>query len=163
MCVLDIAGEVLKATNIGKALNTLEENRRMGNYQATLMMEQGRQAERETAYQRQEGIEEARRKKLNAILKMGDKKAAIAARNIALSSQTALNLVDDEKLNGELNALTTLKKSEYTAKAYMDRANDYYRKAGLQSFKTKNNYRAGLRQLGTDFEMQFLREFIAAA
>ncbi len=163
MCVLDIAEEVLKATNIGRALTTLEEQRKMGNYQATLMAEEAKKSEKEAAYQRQEGIEEARRQRLNAILKMGDKKAAIASNNIALASATAINAVDDEKLNGELNALTTLKKSEYTARAYIDRANDYYRRAGLQSFKTKNNYRSGLRQLGTDLEMQFIKGFIGAA
>ena len=163
MCVLDIAGEVLKATNIGRALTTLEEQRKMGNYQAALMAEEARKSEKEAAYQRQEGIEEARRPRLSAILKMGDKKAVMASNNIALTSATAMNAVDDEKLNGELNALTTLKKSEYTAQSYIDRANDYYRKAGLQSFKAKNNYRSGLRQLGTDLEMQFIKGFIGAA
>ena len=102
MCVLEIAGGVLKE------YQQINYQKKLGNYQSSLMILQGKQAEQEAAYQRQEGIEEARRQKLNAILRMGDKKTAIAGRNIALSSQTALNTVEDEKINGELNALTTL-------------------------------------------------------
>ncbi len=156
MCVLAIAGGALAVSQVFKQYQDINYQRQVGNYQAALMLEQGRQAEREAAYQRQEGIEEARRQKLNAILKMGDKKAAIAARNIALSSQTALNTVDDEKLNGELNALTTLKNSERKAQTYIDRANDYYRNAQLQSFQTKKKYRENLYNFGTNLGMKTL-------
>ncbi len=148
MCVLEIAGGVLAVSGLLKEYQQINYQKKLGNYQAALMLSQGKQAEQEAAYQRQEGIEEARRQKLNAILKMGDKKTAIAGSHIALSSQTALNAVEDEKINGELNALTTLKKSEHSAQAYIERANDYYRNAGLKSFQTKNNYRKGLLDLG---------------
>ena len=64
----------------------------------------------------------------------------IAAGNLGVTSQTSLNIVDDEKLNGELDALTTLKTAEQKYATYIDKANQYYANAELSATKAKNAY-----------------------
>ena len=80
---------------------------------------------------------------------MGKVKSKIASGNIALSSQTALNLVDDEKLNGELSALNTLKVSQRRSDAYLQQTGQYYSNAQLNSFNNKNNYKNNLFSAAT--------------
>ena len=125
-------------------IKEIQTQKAESEYQTELYTKQAEKAEKDAAYVRQEGIEEARRKRLQSILNMGEEKTSLAAGNIGLSSQMAINIVDDEKLNGELDALTTLKDSEREAQKYMDRADQYYSQAGLASFKSKNRYSNGL-------------------
>lgn len=112
----------------------------IGDYQTKLITNEAKIAENNAKYELQEGIEESRRKKLQSILNMGEQKSNIAAGNIALSSQTAINILDDEKLNGELDALNTLKSSEHRAESYFQQADKLYANAGLNSFRNKQNY-----------------------
>ena len=125
-------------------IKEIQTQKAESEYQTELYTKQAKKAEKDAAYVRQEGIEEARRKRLQSILNMGEEKTNLAAGNIGLSSQMAINIVDDEKLNGELDALTTLKDSEREAQQYMDRAEQYYEKAGLASFRSNNRYANGL-------------------
>ncbi len=125
-------------------IKEIQTQKAESEYQTEFLTKQAKKAEKDAAYVRQEGIEEARRKRLQSILNMGEEKTNLAAGNIGLSSQMAINIVDDEKLNGELDALTTLKDSEREAQKYMDRAEQYYAQAGLTSFRSKNRYSSGL-------------------
>lgn len=125
-------------------IKEIQTQKAESEYQTEFLTKQAKKAEKDAAYVRQEGIEEARRKRLQSILNMGEEKTNLAAGNIGLSSQMAINIVDDEKLNGELDALTTLKDSEREAQKYMDRAEQYYAQAGLTSFRSKNRYANGL-------------------
>ena len=125
-------------------IKEIQTQKAESEYQTELYTKQAEKAEKDAAYVRQEGREEARRKRLQSILNMGEEKTSLAAGNIGLSSQMAINIVDDEKLNGELDALTTLKDSEREAQKYMDRAEQYYAQAGLTSFRSKNRYSSGL-------------------
>lgn len=107
----------------------------VNNYNIQMLEQQAKISERNAAYERQEGINEARKQRLKAIQNMNAQKVAIASGNIMLSSSTALSLVDDEKLNGELNALDILNSSERRSQNYLDSAKNYYQRAGLQSYK----------------------------
>lgn len=109
-------------------------------YQSELYVKDAEKAKSDAAYERQTGIEDARNKRLQAILNMGEAKTTIASGNIATSSQTALNIIDDEKLNGELDALTTIRNSEKKAQDYLYQSDQYYAQAGLTSFKSKSQY-----------------------
>jgi len=108
-------------------------------YQASLAVQQAEKAKKDAAYERQTGIEEARNQRLQAILNMGEEKTNIAAGNISNNSQTALNILDDSKLNGELDALTTLKKSDKRANDIMFNSDNYYSAAALTSFSARRN------------------------
>ncbi len=130
-------------------IKEIQTQKAESEYQTELYTKQAKKAEKDAVYVHQEGIEEARRKRLQSILNMGEEKTSLAAGNIGLSSQMAINIIDDEKLNGELDALTTLKDSEREAQKYMDRAEQYYEQAGLASFRSKNRYSNAL--FGTSF------------
>lgn len=122
----------------------------IGDYQTKLITNEAKIAENNAKYELQEGIEESRRKKLQSILNMGEQKSNIAAGNIALSSQTAINILDDEKLNGELDALNTLKSSEHRAESYFQQADKLYANAGLNSFRNKQNYKSKQKTIWTN-------------
>ncbi len=140
-----VANLIISASEIYQAGTSKAES----EFQADQLVRQAKNAEQNAAYERQEGIEEARRQRLQAILNMGEQKTNIASGNIALSSEMALNLVEDEKLNGELDALTTLKESERRAESYMQSAQKYYEDAALVSFKAKNAFTSTLlKQFG---------------
>lgn len=113
-------------------------------YQSALAVQQAEKAKTDAAYERQTGIEEARAQRLQAILNMGEEKANIAAGNISTNSQTALNIVDDAKLNGELEALNTLRESEKRANDYMFSSENYYSQAALTSFSANRNYTSSI-------------------
>ena len=155
MCVIDDVANIISTSsgmigNVITGMSNLKLQKAQGIYKTNLMLLEAKQAEKDAAYERQEGIEQARKERLNSILNMGAKKAAFAASNIAVSSQTALNAVDDEKLNGELSALTTLKTSERRAQSYSDRAISLYNNAALNSFNTKQSYKMGGMNLFKD-------------
>ncbi len=97
-------------------------------------------AESEAAYERQEGLEESRKVKLNAIKNMGNIKSKMAASNLVSISGTALNLYDDEKSFAELSAIDILDKSEKKAGIYLDKARDYYNQIHLTRINYKNAY-----------------------
>lgn len=111
--------------------------KKAAKHQTEVLISQAKKAERNAAIERQEGIDEARREKLDAILNMSEQKATIAASNLATTSQTSLNIMDDEKLNGELEALTTMKDAQRRSDAYLDSAEKYYNEAALNSFNSK--------------------------
>lgn len=136
----DIAKTVVDTIRTGIEIKKVVETKKEAKYQTELIKTQAKQSQQYAASERQEGIEEARRKKLQAILNMGDEKTAFASGNIALSSATALNVLDDEKQTGELDALLTLNSSEKSAEKYMRQSQRYYQNAALASFKAKNNY-----------------------
>ncbi len=141
MCeLITIATATAGVLSAVSGIYSAKSQKAAAEYQADLTVQQAEKAEKDAAYERQTGIEEARNQRLQAILDMGDEKAAFAAGNIAVSSQTALNAVDDARLNGELEALTTLRESERTADNYIFQAEQLYANAGLTSFNAKQNY-----------------------
>ncbi len=101
--------------------------------ESSLLRKQAQNAKNEAAVERQEGLEEARKTRLKAILQMGDTKTQLAAGNIATTAGTALNALDTDKLNGDIEALSTIKSSENRAKKYLSQADLYYEKASLSN------------------------------
>lgn len=97
-------------------------------------------AERNAAYERQEGIEDARQKRLKSIQNIGSYKASVAAGNIMTTSESAINLFDDEKLSGELDALKLLNSSERRAESYLNSAQSYYNNAEYLKYKRKQSW-----------------------
>ncbi len=151
MCVYSDVVQVLETVaNVVNSVIQVQEiraDRAESEYNIELYKAQAKKAEDNAIYERQEGIEEARKQRLNAILSIADEKSAIASSNLSLTGQTSLNLADDQKLNGELNALTTLKNSEKRANAYIDAANNYYMKAALSDRKANDNFKKNIISL----------------
>lgn len=133
----EIALKILKSVlEIKKAF----DEKREAEYQTEILRTEARQAKAQATEERQSGIEEARRIRLKSILNMSETKTDIASGNINLFSSTALNLLSDDKLNGELDALVTLKNSESKAKSYIRQSQKYYKDAALKVHQTKNKF-----------------------
>lgn len=148
MCVIEnpwdavkLVGEVVKTVvAVQKVRNAKAES----EYSAEVMEYEAKKAETKATEERQTGIEDARKQRLNAILNIADEKSGIAASNLSVNSQTSLNIFDDEKLNSEIDAMTTLKNANKRSDAYLDTSESYYRDAELTSFKAKRNYLLGM-------------------
>lgn len=122
-------------------------------YNNQLLENEAKSLKKEAAEVRQEGIEEARRKKLNAILNIAEDKTDVAASNLSVNSLTALNLFDDEKLNADIEAQNVLNSAEKKSNAYLEKSNEYYRKAQLSSYNFKNRYKQKyFNSLGSSFK-----------
>lgn len=137
MCVSAMAavGSALLASAV--KIQDAASKRKVELFQAEQNIKQAQIAERNAAYERQEGIDEARRQKLKAIQNMGVIKTNLASGNIYSSSETALNLADDEKFSGEMEALKLIDSSEKRAQVYFDSAQNYYARASLNKFRSK--------------------------
>ena len=145
MCIQDSLGSIVGSViPIFGGFNELYEQKALADYQNKQLLEQAKQARENAARERQEGIEEARNRRLQAILNMGDEKVAFATSNISLNSLTAINQTDNLKLNGELDALTTLKNANNRAEAYTRQADSIYSNYALGKYKAKRNFQKGM-------------------
>ena len=154
MCVLDgldVASAVVSAFRTVEIYQEVQQTKAQSKVEANALVNEAKTAKLQAAVERQEGIEEARRQRLSSILNMSKEKTLFASNNIATNSQTALNVFDDEKLNGELTALNTIKESEKSSDKYLDMANDYYKKASLVSFNSKQKQKEFYKELGGSF------------
>lgn len=138
MCELTFATFAIStAVATAAGLYSTDAKVKAQKYERNIAVQQAEKARTDAAYERQSGIEDARTQRLQAILNMGEEKASIASGNISVNSQTALNIIDDAKLNGELDALNTLKKSEKRANDYLFSSEQQYSNIALNSFKSK--------------------------
>ena len=119
----------------------------VSEYQNNEIMVQAEKMKDDAGKVRQAGIEEARNKRLQAILKMGSEKSKFAASNLSVSSDTLTDINSSIKENGELNALTCLNNAESRAQEYEFQADKLYSNAALRAFKDEQNYKAGQMQV----------------
>lgn len=143
MCIYEVTEIVTAVANAVSAAVKVQEARvekAQYEYESELYTSHAKKLENRATTELQNGIEKARKQRLNAILDGAEQTAIIASGNLGVTSQTSLNIVDDEKLNGELDALTTLKTAEQKYSTYIDKANQYYANAELSSQKAKNAY-----------------------
>lgn len=144
MCVDPVTATMITATVVSTASDIIQvskETKQLKN-QAKAEVEQAK-------LELQDGIEESRREKLKSILNMGETTTKIAAGNIMTSSLTALNAVDDEKMNGEADAISTVKSAYRRASNRFDKADMYYKQAKLKAKNVlgKSFQNAGLAAL----------------
>jgi len=136
------------AVTAGVTLSNISAQKKAAAYQIEQKKKEAKNAEMEAAYERQEGVEEARRQKMKSILSMADEKTKLAGSNIALTSGLVLNLENDNKLNSTLEALSTQKNAERRAAQYMNRRNSLYENARLISYNSRRNASNSYLQLG---------------
>lgn len=153
MCVyegLEIANAIITAYRTVDVYQESKAIRLQNEMEAEAFMKEAKIAKDQAAVERQEGLEESRRQKLLSILDMQKEKAFFASNNIMTTSETALNVMESEKLNGELMALNTLKEAEKNSDKYLAMANDYYEKASLSTFNAKQTKRTMFKELGKE-------------
>ena len=145
-----IATAAAAATSTAVTLSQVSAQKKSAAYQLEQNKKEAKNLEMQAAYERQEGVETARRQKISAILNMADDKAKMAGNNISMSSDTVLNLERDVKINSELNALTTLQNSEQKAQNLLDKRNSLYHNTTLIAFNSKLNTKTTYNQLGNN-------------
>ena len=121
MCVFSsvasgVASVVSTVSSVVIGLKQAANYSSIQKYQAEQNIVQAKIAERNAVYERQEGIEDAREKRLNAIKNIGTKMAVTASGNIMTSSETALNIF----------------------------AQYYYANAALKTYQSNNTMKNGL-------------------
>lgn len=135
MCT--IAAEVVNAAaQVAVAVYSEKQKADAHAAQTEFSLKQAKIAENKAGFARQDGIENARQKKLQAILSMANDKSKLASNNISLSSATALNLYDDVKQNADLSALNILNSAERQSQSYLQTADNIYFK--LSNTKKSN-------------------------
>ncbi len=135
MCT--IAAEVVNAAaQVAVAVFQEKQKADTRAAQTEISLKQAKIAENKAGFARQDGIENARQKKLQAILSMARDKSKLASNNISLSSGSALNLYEDEKQNADLSALNILDSAERQSQSYLQTADNIYFKL---SNTRKNN------------------------
>ena len=148
MCTMSTAATAaaaLLATVV--SAQQIQTQRTVAKYQVRQMEEEARRNKKKAEEVKTEGIEEARNQKLQAILKMGESTAKLAAGNLSSSSVTLLNVNQQHKLNGELEALNKVSDSEKSAENYEFQAEKLYSNAALTSYNSKQQYRMGMMKI----------------
>ncbi len=148
MCSVSTAATTATALlSAAISVQQIQTQKTVAKYQVQQMEAEAEHNKRLAEKEREEGIEEARNKRLQAILKMGDSTAKLAAGNLASSSVTLLNVNDQHKLNGELEALNTLNTTENNAENREFQAEKLYSNAALTSFNSKQQYKMGMMKV----------------
>ena len=135
----DVVSGIVQAVGAAIEWREIAITKAEAEYKAESLMKEANIVKEKAGIERQEGIEEAREKRLQSILKMGAIKTNTAAGNISVFSQNTLNLLEDEKLNGELEALNILEDSQKSSNSYMNKYDKLYSQAQLQSNYAKDN------------------------
>ena len=140
MCVITTTAGAAIATAITAIISSAVgvqsavSNRKVSKFQAEQNLRQAKIEEQKALYERQEGIEDAREKRLNAIKNMGKQKVQLASGNIMTSSQMALNIFEDENISGEIDALKLLDNSEKRAQTYLESSQKNQLNANLHNY-----------------------------
>jgi len=112
-------------------------------YQAKVAQENADIAQENASRERQQGIEESRLQRLKAAQNVANQSSAMASNGIDITQGTAVNLLDDTAMWGEMDALNTLANSESRARAYEQEANNFKNQSRLDYFASQNAYKAG--------------------
>ena len=135
MAITAIAGTAVSAFGQykeGQATKAANE------YQAQVYENNSHIAKQNAINERQLGVEEARKIRIQTLSKIGSQRSAMAANGIDINQGTATDLTSGTAEVGELDALTTMYNSEKRAINYENSANDFTNQANLSRMSAKN-------------------------
>ena len=156
MCTVSTAAATASALLAAAvSVQQIQTQRTVAKYQVSQMKEEAIRNKKKAEEARIEGTEDARNKKLQAILKMGDSTVKLAAGNLSTSSLTLLNVNQQHKLNGELEALNSINNSEKRADNYEFQAEKLYSNAALTSYNSKQQYKMGMMKIASNTASSF--------
>lgn len=119
-------------------------------FQAEIYNRNAQIANQNAANERQLGLEEARKIRLQTRAKIGQQKAAMAANGIDIYQGTPVDLTADTASMGELDALTSMYNSEMRAINYENKSGDFSSSATMSRMSGRNAFiSGGLNALGT--------------
>lgn len=122
-------------------------------YQAKVAKDNERTAQINATEARQKGIEDARLKRMKTLQQVGALQTAQAANGIDISTGTSLDLIEDTKTMGELDAMNSIYDAERTARNYEIQAGNFSNQSEIELASSKNSSSAGkLNAFGTALE-----------
>lgn len=113
------------------------------NYNAKVAQENKKLAEQNASMARQEGLEEARRQRIATLQAVGKQEVSLAANGVDVGYGTSLDLIEDNSMLGELDALTMEYNAEKNARNYDIQAMNFANEANLAQFSARNARTAG--------------------
>lgn len=127
--------------------------REANEYQAQIDNNNAQIAQRNASYERQQGIEDARKIRIQSMQKMSAQKSAMASNGIDIYQGTPVDLLADTASMGELDALTSMYNSERRAMNYEQQGSDFSNQAIMSNLAGKNAFKSGIISgLGTGLQ-----------
>lgn len=145
----------ISSTAIGtvSAVQSAQAQEAQYEYQAKVAQDNEKIAQMNATEARQKGIEDARLKRIKTLQQVGALQTAQAANGIDISTGTSLDLIEDTKTMGELDAMNSLYDSEKTARNYEIQAGNFANEASMDIISSRNVSSAGkLNAFGTALE-----------
>lgn len=119
-------------------------------YQASIDTQNAAIAQGNAVNERQSGIDNARKLRMQMAQNIASQKTAMAANGLDINSGSAFDLLDTTKYFGEMDALTTINNSNIKANAYEAQGMNFLEQAGVSKMTADNYKRSSLLSgLGT--------------
>ena len=131
------------STSIVAAAQQAKSLQAQYDYQAQIAQRNAKIAQQNASQKRQEGIEEAREKRIQTAQRIGLQRATMAAGGIDSTQGSALDVLEDTAMIGELDAQKTLYNKESQAIALEETAKNYNNQANLDTFASQNAIQSG--------------------
>ena len=138
-----IASVASAAVSTVSSIQSANAQKEQYKYQAEVNKQNAEIVQENASKERQQGIEEARLQRLKAQQNVASQTSAMAANGIDVTQGTAVKLLGDTAMWGEMDALNTLTNSESRARALEAEAGNFKNQARLDSLAGQNAYRAG--------------------
>lgn len=147
MAVIGVAGSLMGGIN---SYQSAQASASAAEYQSDIYRQNASIAQNNAITERQAGIDEARRIKLQTLSNISSQNVAMAANGIDIGEGSALDLTDSTKFYGEMDALTTYSNANSRASAFEAESQNYLAQAGMSSSVASNYKKSALLSgLGT--------------
>jgi len=135
--IIGTAGALMSGIN---SYQSSQASASAAEYQSDIYRQNASIAQNNAVTERQSGIDEARKIKLQTLSNISSQQVAMAANGVDIGEGSALELTDSTKYYGEMDALTTYSNANSRASAYEAESSNYLAQAGMSS-SVANNYR----------------------
>lgn len=139
--IIGTAGALMSGVS---AYQSAQASAKASDYQANIYGQNYAIAQSNAIMERQGGIDESRRIKLQTASNIASQKVAMAASGVDINDGSALDLMDSTKYYGEMDALTTYKNANSRALAYEAEAENYLTQSKMSSSIAENHRKTSL-------------------
>ena len=154
MCVPTIVETTLKAGEMvfsaGSSVLGLYDNAKTQEYRTQVAIANAKNSANEASYQKQLGIEESRKQKLEGQRQASEQMAQAGAMGFDINSDTSLMNFQDTIDFANNEAQETEDKYDLISKQYLDKVNDYLTSANISTDSYNSNlYSKAINYLGS--------------
>lgn len=154
MCVPTIVGTALKASEVafgvGSSVFDLYNNSKNQEYRTQAAIANAKNSINEANYQRQQGIEESRKQKLEGQKQASEQMAQAGAMGFDVNSNTNIMNFQDTIDFANSEAQETKDKYDLISQQYLDKANEYLNDANISTSNYNSNlYSKAINYLGS--------------